>query len=813
MSDERLEKLNGTPVETAKEIDTGKDWELAVEALNATMLEETPKLTDLIRQHYTDLGNRAIEIREHAAASGEEKKLRSFMRREMKASYRKDIEIGCKLVEWERNIDNPEYTEDALQTIFSEVGLGVGLGLLSKLPDTYGKPNVRATDTERRRRVAITILDELVNDVTQANETDPKNDLVVARVGNLIKTFTLPEIGDRVEFDKTMRGVVVEHVDGEGEALDGAIVRIDNSGEEKLVLRGQKKFTEEPIARLHEAAIVRGDNSELYGQTVVVQNYEPGDSEQVEALRLDGTVVKLPAKDLVRAKPKDAKVVGDLLHLVSEQGHLDKIKLAVERAEKPLLKQIDELRATAEVSYGDGQIFAASRLSEVQPEVFVGAFTAMPSDKQAIVLSQIVPKAAPQPLDSGRAIEIQGGRSDAEIGEVLIAKYAGGECDRSALTPEEAGEAVDLLANVASEPAPEQPIAAEILPGITPETNEAPPVEVEMKAVAERFADTSAVEDDRALEILESKLAPEAAEEQVEVSAPVEISPIEVKAEQDVEPKLPLDLIESSEKYLLDCFNDYFAKRESALPTVGASAHSIFAKAIAQEAGVKNFLSHSTGKYFLMAIATGPWGGIRNDIALWGVSNPDAVRDRIDATTEEGLKTETELFEAINFFKDGNKKALKSVDDRIKKAAQATLTKKEKAAMLKKAKALETASKGSSPNANTAPEVSAVHPTVRASANIGEIRDWLLTTTFFQSAVGLIEGYELKIEEIISSEELHNFAKQSPEKASHAAQILKTLDREDYLNTPISIETKASAANAPVIREESNNNEDEEISW
>jgi len=417
MSDERLDTILETAVDTTKEVDTRKDWELAIEGFRDGMLVEAPNMTDLVRQYFLDLGHRYTEIRELAAALGEEKKLRSWERREMKKSFRADVAIGCRLVEWEKALDRPEETEKALHTIFSEVGLKSGFGLLEKLPNTYFKPNVRATDTELRKQVAIGILEELVADVQVANETDPKNDLVPARIGNLVKTFSLPEVGDRVEFDKTAHGVVVEQVDGEEGALDGVIVRIDNSGEEKLLLRGQKKFTEEPIARLHEAAVIRGDHQALYGQTVVVQNYEPGDSELVEVLLLGGTTEKIPARDLVRAKPKDAKIVGDLLHLVSEKGHVDKIEIAVKKAKEPLFKQIDELKATAEASYKDGQIFAASSLSEVQPEVFVEAFTAMPSEKQAIVLAQIAPVAteAPPPLDANRVIAIEGAEDVADF--------------------------------------------------------------------------------------------------------------------------------------------------------------------------------------------------------------------------------------------------------------------------------------------------------------------------------------------------------------------------------------------------------------
>lgn len=736
MSDERADLLENasteTATETAAEIDAGEDWELAVEKWNALLLEETPKLTDLIRQHLYDLGNRYIEIREQAAASGAEKKLRSFMRREMKASIRKDIETGCKLVEWEKQLDRPEETEIALRTIFSEVGLGVGFGLLGKLPDTYSKPNVRATDTGRRKQVAIAILDELVNDVTQANETDPKNDLVVARVGNLIKTFTLPEVGDRVEFDKTTRGMVVEHVDGEGEVLDGAIVRIDGSGEEKLLLRGEKKFTEEPLARLHEAAIVRGDNSELYGHTVVVQNYEPGDSELVEVLCLDGTSEKIPVKDLVRAKPKDAKVVGDLLHLVSEKGHLDKIKLAVERAEKPLLRQIDELRASAETSYGDGQVFAASRLSEVQPEVFVGAFAAMPSDKQAIVLAQIVPKAPPPPLDGARAIEIQ-----------------------------------------ASGAAPAEDTVAEIQSESVSKIVEAPHCGTQVEIVAEK----AAVGADRQIET--------------------------------PEPELDSELVNKAEEILKAAFDTYRANNKLALARKNSepmpeSPIATYKKAIENNPEVKTFLAHPAGSHFLAAIASEPWGGIVDYIkGHWTGLNVEAICDRI-------RQASIDVYQTAELYRAGNVEAIKQLDPRLKAAAQyGCLSKEERLAIGKKSKSVATKVKTEKQTPKS--ETIAVHPAVRARANIDEIRDWLLTSTFFDTAIGSIKGYELKIEEVISSEQLQVFANQSREKADHAAQILKALGREDYLNVSVSKETRVDIASPPA--QETNNNQDEEISW
>jgi hypothetical protein len=710
MSDERLDLSENTSTEKTKEVDMGKDWELALEDLNATILEETPKLTDLIRQHYMDLGKRDIEIREQAAASGEEKKLRSKYR-QLKASYRKDIEIGRKLIEWEQALDRPEDTEAALQTIFSEVGLGVGFGLLGKLPDTYSKPNVRATDTERRRQVAIAILDELVGDVTVANETDPKNDLVVARVGNLIKTYTLPEVGDRVEFDKTMRGVAVEIIDEEissdgnvlSNVMDAVIVRLDNSGEEKKLLRGEKKFTGEPIARLHEAAIVRGDHQALYGHTVVIQNHEPGNSELVEVLCLDGTSEKIPTKDLVRAKPKDAKVVGDLLHLVSEKGHLDKIKLAVEHAEKPLLQEIDKLRATAEANYTDGQIFAASNLSEVQPEVFVGAFTAMPSEKQAIVLSQIVPKPPLPPLDVERAIEIQ------------------------------AEDVVDFLTHVTPEPIPEPPIVT--------------------KEVA---------------------------------SDPTPESP-----EPEREPELDGELIKKAEEILKTAFDTYRTNHERAQARknnepLPESPIATFQGAI-NNPEVKTFLTHSVGRHFLAVIASEAWGAVGSYIkGHWSDLNTEVICDRLQLAS-------TEVYEAAELYRAGNKEAIKPLDSRLKVAAQyGCLSKEERLAIGKNGKvATENAVKPKKV-AKTTPKVEKQIQGVETTPieiklpdvgqpNVELIRTNLLTSNHCDNAFNQMRDYGLSLSDVISCEALQEFCNKGDAQSRHVEVILEALDEPNYL--------------------------------
>lgn len=744
MSDERLDLLETASTETTKEVDMAKDWELAIEDLNATILEETPKLTDLVRQHYLDLGNRYIEIHEQAAASGEEKKLRSWMRREMKKSFVSDIKIGHKLLEWERSLDRQKETETALQTIFSEVGLKVGFGLLEKLPDTYSKPNVRATDTERRKQVAIAILDELVSDVTVANETDPKNDLVPARIGNLVKTFSLPEVGDRVEFDKTMRGVVVEHVDGDEAVLDGAIVRIDNSGEEKLVLRGQKKFVGEPIARLHEAAIVRGDNPEMYGHTVVVQNYEPGDSELVEVLCLDGTTEKIPAKDLVRAKPKDAKVVGDLLHLVSEKGHLDKIKVAVEHAEKPLLKQIDELRTTAEISYKDGQIFAASSLSEAEPEVFVGAFTAMPSEKQAIVLSQIVPaKPAPSPLDSDLVIEIQGGRSDDEIREGLVAKFTGGEYDQSVSTPELESESAQQTSITESQPEPP-----------APEAVEAPTIEVQLDAVAEEVS--------------------------VEVTQPI----------ADLEPELDDELIKKAEDVLKVAFdtyraNDKLAKARKNNEPLPESPIATFQNAIASNPEVKTFLAHSTGVHFLAVISSEPWGAIGSYIkSHWLDLDTEAICDRIQSASAE-------VYKVADLYRIGDVEAIKPLDRRLKVAAQyGCLSKEERVAISKNGKVVaekvETKTEEKAKvkaKSKTEKQVQKVEakPVEVNQPNIELIRSYLLTSSHCGIAFKQIEDHNLSLKDVISCDELQAFCDKGESQSQHVEVILQRLDEPNYL--------------------------------
>ena len=747
MSDERLDTIDAPSAETT-EIKVEKDWELAVESLNIHMTEETPSLIDIIYQHFLDLGYRYSEIAEEAAASGAEKKLRSFMRREVKASYRKDIEMGRKLVEWQKALDRPQETEQALATIFSEVGLGVAFGLLGKWPDTYTKPNVRATDTERRRQVAIAILDELVADVTVANETDPKNDLTAARIGNLVKTYTLPEVGDRVEFDKTMRGVAVELIDGTEDTLDGVIVRIDGSGEEKALLRGQKKFTAEPIARLHEAATVRGDNPEIYGQTVVVKNHEHGNSELLEVLKLDGTSVKIPASDLVRAKPKNAKVVGDLLQLVSDKGYLEKVEIAVESAKLPLFKQIDELNVLLEKRYEEGQIFAASSLKEqgklnaIQPEAFlalpidqkVEIFRAMPEEKQNTVLANIAPevaKTAPAPLNVERAIEIQGEnfKAETETEGDSTAKY-------SVPTSNEVAEVVEFLTLPAETPTP--PTSSEVDPQrqIVESQSETEP----------KPAVTEEIESERAIE------------------------------SEFVEPSIDEATISRAEELLKDAFDLYQENSEKAKNRKNREAspepgHITFHRLVKENPEVKQFLSHCEGRYFLSVIATEPWGAILSDIDNWGIENPDSIRERIDSASDE-------VYCVANLFRAKDKDAIAPLNKRLKNAAQyGCLTKEERrtiassTAKTKKVKATEE-TKTSAP----------VQTEETNSPDIDQIRGNLLSNTHCAIAFKKIADYGLSLEEVISPDELQAFCNKGEAHSLHAERILERLERQDYLS-------------------------------
>ncbi len=407
------------------------NWESGVEYLNDLMLRETPLLIDRLFKHLMKIGEIYNNVLEQATSLGHQKKLKGLMRREIKDSYRRDLKVAHALIEWRKKINYPK-VESELATIFSEVGLGVGFGLLGKLPDTYSKPNVRAIDIDKRRDVSITIFEELAAMVKVANETDPKNDIKLADVGNLIKTFNLPEVGDRIEFDKTVRGIVVEEVpgvsgeNGQSGSFDGVLVRIDGSGEEKLFVRGQSKVKEEKPAQLHEAAIIRGDDPKMHGQTVVVKEWMPGEESAVQVLRLDGTSVILPAKDLVKAPAKQARVVGDLLHLVSESGALEKVESAVNQAKLPLLEQIDLLNQALETSHKEGRIYAVSalreqgKLGDFRPEIFndlpiaqrIEVIGKMPQpDKQEIwaQLGSEIFESKSVDVNPERVIEIQAG--------------------------------------------------------------------------------------------------------------------------------------------------------------------------------------------------------------------------------------------------------------------------------------------------------------------------------------------------------------------------------------------------------------------
>jgi hypothetical protein len=723
MSDERLTaELNKTSSASADSANSTKAWEDAVDDLNVIMLEETPVLIEKLYNHFLDLGYRYREITEIAEASGEEKKLRSFTRRELKASYRKDITVGCKLVEWKEALDRPETLEQDLGKIFSEVGFGVGLGLLGKLPDTYTKPNLRATDTEKRRQVAITIFDNLVEQVQASDETSPKNDIKLADIGHLIKLNSLPETGTRVEYDKTTRGEVVEVVSGEDGNLDGVIVRIDGSGEEALITRGTKKLKEEKPAQLHEAAIVRGDDPKLHGQTVVVKNWESGAEGNAEVLRLDGTSEIVPIKDLVKAPSKKSRIVGDLLSLVSAGGALAKIEIAVEQAKQPLLKEIDALNQALAISHEEGQVYAVSslreqgKLGEFRPEIFnelpiaqrIEVIKAMPELEQQEILTHIAPSVVQPKLESL-----------AKESTILI----------------EAGEAT-----IKFEPA--------TIETVTPDKSD-PPHETQTAPVLETKAEASA----------------ETRVEQGEVESE------RVIGTQVEKPKLDKDLVEKAEKLLLATFNKYHESIDTNSKTRGGAGHIIFADLIKAEPVIKEFLSHTCGSYFLTAIATDPWGAVLSDINNWGIEDPEAVRNRVNTVIE------TELFHAINLFKCGDKTALAPLSNRVKNAAWATLTKKERSLAIEKNKTVKT---------QALPESVSVHPAVKAKADIDQIRGWLLSTVEgdLETAIGTMQGFQLSLEDIINPDDLRVFHDSTIAKSKHVNRILKHFDKEDYIASP-----------------------------
>lgn len=662
MSDERIATefaaetgLNNTESAKDSSIDRERDcdWEGDIEALNALIVEESVGLAEKICDYFTDLGALYASARKKAEEAGEQKKLKAFARREMKGSYRKDAELGLRLVQWKENIDRPKETGLALRTIFSEVGLGVAFGLLAKLPDTYNKINVRADDGEFRRRVANEILDELVGEVQVANETDPKNDLAAARVGQLVRAYTLPEVGDRVVFDKTFRGTVIEELErGEG-TPDAAIVRIDNSGEEKILLRGAKKIEIEPPARLHEAAIVRGDSSPaLYGKTVVVKDCDP-ETGIAEVLLLDGTRENFPVRNLVKAKPKEAKVVGDLLHLVSESGSLEKTAIAIERAEKPLKKQIEELNSLLDLRYEEGQIKAASELREqgklgdFKPE----AFLALPIEKK---------------------IEVFTAMPENEIQTAI-----------RALSPK-----------------------------------------------------------------------PENADRDEKPDAVIEPSPLDQL------------IVNTAERRLKMAFSLYQANREVEKALKHGDPrpkppHEIFHEAISSAPEVKEFLIHPDGKYFLAAIATGPWGGIvdciKND---WKVENAEEICDRISEAAAEVCRV-------ADLFRVCEKEKIAPLDPRLKMAAQFSgLTGKER-----------TSIKEQATSAGVKAEVEGRGKPDR----VERIRDFLLTN-HYETAIGMMAQDSLSLSQIISPEELQEFCDKGEKQSAHVERVLGALKEENYLS-------------------------------
>lgn len=724
MSDERLTELD-TEIEDTSVANGHLDesWETQLSDLNTRMLQETPKLLCKLYEHLWGLANGYSEVRESAEAAGEEKKLRSVIRREVKASYRKDLDTALKFQEWalklQDDIGIKMSGEGALDKIFSEVGLGVGFDLLKKLPDTYNKPNVPAIATDKKKQVSIAILKELLDSVEVDEKGSHKNDIKLADVGHLIKMHCLPDVGDRVEYDKNIRGVAIESVGGEDGSFDGIAIKLDGSEEEVILLRGERKITSEKPAQLHEAALIRSSDPKLDSQTVVIKDWisKPGDWIDItredgtqdkvqvsevfaEVLQLNGTTLEIPAKDLVKAPTKKSKIVGELLNLVSEGGALEKVAIAVERAEKPLLKQIDELNTTLEVRY-----------EEVPIAQWIEVFKAMPEPEQQEILAHIVPTTVPAEsigIDTERAIVIE--------------------------------------ANTVAPLVDEVEIESEIIVAVTnPETELA-------IAIPEDQAGITTV------------------------------------------PELDINVVESAEKLLLGAFNRYHASIAEEGSEQTKVGRTIFTDLLKSGHEVKEFLNDPSGRYFLTAISNMPWGMNRTDLKKWGLENIKIVCDRINADTE------AELFNAINLFKAGNKEELATLDKRVKSAAQATLTPKERKVAIGK-------SKSSKPNA--IPEFKTVHPNIKP--NIEEIRHWLLSSTFFESAVGLIQVHGLTLEDVISVQALQDFSNANEAKADHVIQVLKRLGREDYLPLPI-VGSARKATVVPVIQELNNAKKEANVS-
>jgi hypothetical protein len=576
------------------------------------------------------------------------------------------------------------------------------------------------------------LVGQVQRQVQQGDETSPKNDIKLADIGHLIKLNCLPETGSRVEYDKTTRGEVVEVVSGEDGNLDGVIIRIDGSGEEALITRGSKKLKEEKPAQLHEAAIVRGDDPKLHGQTVVVKTWESGTEGNAEVLRLDGTSEIVPIKDLVKAPSKKSRIVGDLLNLVSEGGALAKIEIAVEQAKRPLLKEIDKLNEALATSHEEGQVYAVSslreqgKLGDFRPEIFnelpiaqrIEVIKAMPEPEQQEILVHIAPSAVQSKLTSL-----------AEESVILI------EADEATVK----FEPTTIETVVADKVNHSHEIQATPTLSTEPE-NINDGVEAEQVIIVEAGAETI-----------------------IEQNAVVAERVIETQTE---EPELDKDIIEKAEKLLLLAFNEYRESIDANPKTRGGAGHIIFASLIESKAVVKEFLSHSRGCYFLTAIATDPWGAVLSDINNWGVTDPEIVRNRVNEVTE------TELFHAIDLFKAGNKTALEPLDKRLKVAACATLSRKEKALIKQKAAQL--------------PENASVHPAIKTKANLDQIRGWLLSTVEgdLETAIGTMQGFQLSLEDIVTPDDLRAFHDSTIANSKHVNRILKHFDKEYYIDSP-----------------------------
>lgn len=360
---------NATSV-AAVQIQQEEDWESLARELCQQAEEAAAELLKAVRNHFLKLGEASHKLASIVAERGKERAATKLFRHRLPATLRKDIEVSRRLYSWIQTMGLE--SEQNLDFILSGgVGLKAGIGLLEKIPDSLTK--TIGVPEERKVGVAQKILADLVDIQIELEqgESKAKGGVKPADVTRAIARESVPE-QERVSFKEssvTYRGKITDY----SEETDAVKIRIDNSGEEREIVRGSLRLDGKRPPRLHDFASIRGDESELYGQRGILKKKLPDSKALV--LLLDGREVEVPFGTLEK---EPGSPIGELLELVDASEATAKVDLAVERASRNLRQEIDSLRVDVDRAYNDGRISAAVELRQGVGSIAEGAERTVP---------------------------------------------------------------------------------------------------------------------------------------------------------------------------------------------------------------------------------------------------------------------------------------------------------------------------------------------------------------------------------------------------------------------------------------------------